>query len=81
MLERAARDGVAKAQFQMGARAYGAGDSPDNYVAAYMWYALAQRGGLEGSDKMVSELEAKMSSEQLTEARKKMDNSGISTGK
>jgi TonB family protein len=60
MLERAARDGAAKAQFQMGARAYGAGDSPDNYVAAYMWYALAQRGGVEGSDKMVSELEAKM---------------------
>jgi TonB family protein len=81
MLERAARDGVAKAQFQMGARTYGEGNSPDHYVAAYMWYALAQRGGVEGSDKMVSELEAKMSTEQISEARKKVDNSDISTGK
>lgn len=81
MLERAARDGVAKAQFQMGVRTYGDGNSPDNYVAAYMWYALAQRGGAEGSDMMVSELEAKMSPEQLADARKKIDHSGITTGK
>jgi TonB family protein len=81
MLERAARDGVAQAQFQMGARTYGDGTSADNYVAAYMWYALAQRGGVEGSDKMVGELEAKMSLEQLSDARKKVDSSGISTGK
>jgi len=30
---------------------------------------------------MVSELEAKMSTEQISEARKKVDNSDISTGK
>jgi len=35
---------------------------------------LGQRGGVEQSDKMVHELEAKMSPEQLSEARKKLEN-------
>ena len=55
-------------------RTYGDGNTPDNYVAAYIWYALGQRGGVEQSDKMVYELEAKMSPEQLSEARKKLEN-------
>lgn len=46
LLERAARDGLSQAQFQMGERTYGDGNNSDNYVAAYVWYALAQRGGL-----------------------------------
>lgn len=81
LLERAARDGVAQAQFQMGARTYGDGTSPENYIPAYVWYALAQRGGLEQSEKMVSELEARMTPEQLAEARKNLDKSSIRTGK
>jgi TonB family protein len=81
LLERAARDGVAEAQFQMGTRTYGDGSSPDQYVEAYVWYALAQRGGVEQGAKMVSDLEARMTPEQLAEARKSVDNSSISTGK
>ncbi|MBZ5667086.1 MAG: TonB family protein [Acidobacteriia bacterium] len=81
LLERAARDGVAQAQFQMGTRTYGDGNSADNYVAAYVWYALAQRGGVESSDKMVSELEARMTPDQLAEARKQVEHSSISTSK
>lgn len=81
LLERAARDGIAQAQFQMGTRTYGDGNSPDHYVAAYVWYALAQRGGVEQSDKMVSELEAKMTPEQLAEARKNLESSTLRNGK
>jgi hypothetical protein len=55
--------------------------NPDNYVAAYVWYALAQRSGVDGSDKMVSELETRMTPDQLAEARKQVDKSAISTTK
>ena len=45
LLERAARDSLPEAQFQMAERAYGTGSNPETYVAAYVWYALAQRSG------------------------------------
>lgn len=43
LLERAARDGLPEAQFQMAERANGTGSNPKTYAAAYVWYALAQR--------------------------------------
>ena len=74
LLERAARDGLAQAQFQMGERARGDGSDQNSFVAAYVWYALAQRGGLEQSYTRINELEAKMSAEQLSEAQKRLEN-------
>ncbi|MGB6633169.1 MAG: energy transducer TonB, partial [Terriglobales bacterium] len=73
LLERAARDGLSQAQFQMGERTYGDGNNSDNYVAAYVWYALAQRGGIEQSAKLVNEIEARMTPEQLSEAKKRFE--------
>jgi len=75
MLERAARDGVAQAQFKMGERSYGDGNTPDNYVSAYVWFALAQRGGVEHSDRRVAELESRMTPEQLSQALKQLEKS------
>ena len=74
LLERAARDGLAEAQFQMGERTYGDGGNRENYVAAYVWYVLAQRGGFERSQAKAAILAAEMSPEQLSEARKRLDN-------
>ncbi len=74
LLERAARDGLPQAQFQMGERTRGEGSDQNSYIAAYVWYALAQRGGLEQSAPRMNELEAKMSPEQLSEARKRLEN-------
>ncbi len=73
MLERSARDGLREAQFQMGERTYGNGSNPENYVAAYVWYVLAQRGGMEQGQSKAEILAAEMTSEQLSEAQKRLD--------
>jgi TonB family protein len=72
LLERAARSGLPQAQFQMGERTYGDGNNSENYVAAYMWYALAQRSGFEKSESRVTELEGRMTPNQLAEAHKRV---------
>ena len=72
LLERAARGGHPQAQFQMGERTYD-GNNPETYVAAYVWYAQAQRSGAEGADAKVTELESRMTPDQLAEARKRAD--------
>jgi TPR repeat protein len=72
LLERAARSGLPQAQFQMGERTYGDGNNSENYVAAYMWYALAQRSGFEKSESRVTELEGRMTPDQLAEAHKRV---------
>ena len=74
LLERAARDGLPQAQFQMAERTYGDGTNPDNYVMAYVWYTLAQRGSVEQSDTRMNVLEGQMSAEQLSDARKRLEN-------
>ncbi len=79
LLERAARDGQPLAQFQMAERVYGDGNNPENYIPAYVWYALAQRGGVESSDKKIIELESRMTYEQLAEARKRVDNTTMTS--
>ena len=75
LLERAARSGHPQAQFQMGERAYGDGNDPANYVVAYYWYAQAERGGVQHADARVTELESRMTPDQLTEARRRLESS------
>ena len=74
MLARAANRGLAQAQFLMGERAYAHGNSSADYVNAYLWYELARRGGYKHSDKMLKEVASKMSPEQLSEAKTRVDN-------
>jgi len=57
----------------MGERTYGDGNKPEDYVAAYVWYAQAQRNGAEGADAKVVELESRMTPDQLGEARKRVE--------
>jgi len=73
LLERAARSGLADAQFQMGERLYGDGTSADKYVTAYVWYSLASRSGTEQAGAKVTELEARMTPQQLGEARRRVE--------
>jgi len=74
LLERAARDGLPEAEFQMGERTYGDGGNREHYVAAYVWYLLAQRGGFEQSQAKAAILAAEMSPEQMSEAQRRLDN-------
>ena len=77
LLERAARSGHPQAQFQMGERAYGDGNNPEQYVAAYVWYVQAQRSGAEQAEAKVTELESRMTPDQLAEARKRTESSNL----
>jgi TonB family protein len=74
LLERAANRGLAQAQFLMGEHVYARGSSAADYVNAYMWYELARRGGYKHSDKMLKEVASKMSPEQLSDAKTRVDN-------
>jgi TonB family protein len=73
LLQRAANRGLARAQFLMGEHYAHDGASAD-YVSAYMWCELARRGGYEDGDKLLRELASKMSPEQLSDARTRVDN-------
>jgi TonB family protein len=77
MLERAARDGLPEAQFQMGERTYGNGSNSENYVASYVWYTLAQRGGFEQSQAKAEIVAAEMTPEQLADAQKRLENGAM----
>ena len=74
LLERAARSGLPEAQFQMGERTYGDGNNSDEYASAYLWYVLAQRSGSTQADAKVTELESRMTPDQLSDARKRVEN-------
>lgn len=69
-LEKAAKQGLPQAQFAMGE--YFSSHNND-LVTAYVWYALAQRNRYQHSDKKMKELAKKMTPEQLTEARRRVD--------
>jgi TonB family protein len=73
LLERAARGGHPQAQFQMGERAYGDGNDSDKYIDAYVWYALAKRNGSSDAEAKVTDLESRMTPDQLTDAKKRLD--------
>jgi TonB family protein len=68
-LLRAADQGLPKAQFVMGEYAASRGDRPEDYMIAYMWYALAEKNGYKQSKKNLKELAAKMSAENIAEAK------------
>jgi len=74
LLESAANRSFAEAQFLMGEHAYDHGSSSADYVNAYMWFELARRGGYKDSDKMLREVAHKMSPEQLSDAKTRVDN-------
>lgn len=75
LLERAARSGHPQAQLEMGERVYGDGNDAEKYVDAYVWYAQAQRNGADGAEGRVTELESRMTPDQLSEARKRLASS------
>jgi TonB family protein len=81
LLERAARSGYPQAQFQMGQRTYGDGNDSEKYVEAYVWFAQAQRSGADGADAKVTELEARMTPDQLSEARKRLESAPTTPAK
>ena len=72
LLERAARGGHAAAMLQMGERIYGDGTDAERYVPAYVWYVRAAESGAEPAQARVSELEARMTPDQISEARKQL---------
>ena len=68
-LEKSAKQGLARAQFEMGQHiARGdrhRGVPSADYSEAYMWYTLASRSGEKHSEKALKELIAKMTPEQV----------------
>jgi TonB family protein len=71
-LERAARQGLPKAQFLMGEHL--AHQSEPDYPRAYLWYTLAERSGYKHSDKTLKELSAKMTPEQIQAGQELVNN-------
>jgi TonB family protein len=72
-LEKAANQGVPRAQFEMGEHIIHEDASADN-PKAYMWYTLASRGGYKHSEKALKELAARMTPEQLQAGQTLVDN-------
>ncbi|MGB6385442.1 MAG: TonB family protein [Terriglobales bacterium] len=65
-LEKAAKQGLPKAEFGMGEYL---SSHRDDLVSAYLWYAAAQKNRYKDSDKKMKELAEKMTPEQLADAR------------
>ena len=72
-LEKAANQGLPRAQFEMAEHIERQGASAD-YSKAYMWYTLAQRGGEKHSEKPLKKLTARMTPEQLQAGQTLVDN-------
>jgi TonB family protein len=72
LLQRAADGGLPQAQYEMGEHMYGDGNTPGHYVDAYVWYGLAERSGFERSNSKITELEMRMTPEQLAEAHERL---------
>jgi TonB family protein len=72
-LEKAANQGLARAQFLMGEH-IAEKDASAGYAKAYMWYTLARRGGDKHSNKALKELTSKMTPEQLQQGQALVDN-------
>ena len=75
LLEYAARHGSTHAQFELAQQI--AKSAPEqgvpDYVSAYSWYGIAKRGGHKVKDKIFRDLEAKMTPDQLTAAKTRID--------
>jgi TPR repeat protein len=72
LLERAANQGFAQAQFQLAERMTRTA-SPD-YAKAYIWYTLAQRGGEKHSGKALKKLTTQISPGQLQAGKSLVEN-------
>jgi len=72
LLERAARSGHAPAMLQMGERIYGDGTDSESYVSAYVWYVQALESGAEQAQARISELKARMTPDQFSQAQKQL---------
>jgi len=72
-LEKAANQGLPRAQLLMGERIAAKG-VPADYAKAYMWYALARRGGDKHGDKALKTLTSKMTTEQIQQGQVMVDN-------
>jgi TonB family protein len=72
-LEKAARQGLPRAQFEMAEHIIHQGASAD-YSKAYMWYTLASRSGYKHGEKALKELTAKMTPEQQQAGQTLVDN-------
>ncbi len=69
-LEKAAKQGLPKAQFAMGDYF---SSRKNDLVTAYVWYALARKNRYKESDQRLKELAEKMTAEQLAEARQRAE--------
>jgi TonB family protein len=69
-LEKAAKQNLAPAQFAMGEYF---STRKNDLVSAYVWYEAARKNHYKKSDQKLKELAAKMSPEQLAEARRVAD--------
>jgi len=66
----AAEKGNAKAQFNLALMYYRGEDLPKDYVQAHMWAGLSASNGSREAAFLRNDLEKKMTSEQLREARR-----------
>jgi TonB family protein len=73
LLTKAASQGLRNAQFLLGERFYKHPIGAQDYVSAYMWYALARQYGEKKSEAPLKELTSKMTPEQLAEAQARVD--------
>ncbi len=71
-LEKAAKQNLPPAQFAMGEYF---SSRKNDLVTAYVWYSLARKSRYKDSDEKLRELAAKMTPEQLGEARQRVDRS------
>lgn len=68
---KAAEQGFADAQYNLGVRYYNGQGVPQDYVAAHMWFNLAAARGDEDAVKARVEVAARMTPSQVAEAQKR----------
>ena len=71
LFRKAAEQGYANAQYNLGVMHHFGEGTPENYVQAYLWYNLAATGGNERAKSDRDILRAKMTPEQIAEAQDK----------
>ena len=71
-LEKAAKQGLPKAQFALGDFF---STRKNDLVSAYFWYGLAEKNGYKHNDDRMSELARRMTQDQLTYVRQRLEQS------
>ena len=67
---KAAEQGEADAQYNLGVCYYNGDGVPQDEVLAYMWYDLASANGLKRAERKKGQLEKRLTRQQITEAQK-----------